>query len=137
MRNQIFWCFWVLPFMDSLFLIQQIKRYYVCVFTFAICSCCFILVDIWQISCHLFEMYISFLSSNGTEFFEKDNCLVHMQVWCSLATCSEAKICPTSAFQLILVSIIKKWFGLLVLCNFSSRWNNSTLRKLRRLFKRA
>ena len=72
--------------------------------------------------------YISFSSSNGTKCFEKDNCLVHMQIWCILATCSEAKVYPTSAFQLMLVSKIKKWLHLL-LCNFSSRWNNSTCYK--------
>ena len=45
--------------------------------------------------------YISFSSSNGTKFFEKDNSLIYMQIWCILATCSEAKVYPTSTFQLI------------------------------------
>ena len=69
--------------------------------------------------------FISFSSSNRTKLLEEDNCLVHMQIWCILASCSEGKVYLTSAFQLMLVIKIKKWLHLL-LRNFSSRWNNST-----------
>ena len=75
---------------------------------------------------HIWFMYISFSSSNGTRFFKKDNCLVHMQIRCIVSTWSESRVSPTSAFQLLLVSGIKIWLHLLS-CNFSSRWSNSTL----------
>ena len=126
----------------------KIKKYnYVCTFTFAILiavsySTSSDKLDVMFLrsirkkvfNIKIWFTYISFSSSNRVKFFEKDNCLVHMQIWCILATCSEAKVYPTSAFQLMLVSKIKKWFHLL-LFNFSSRWNNSKTKLTKTRYK--
>ena len=71
-------------------------------------------------------MYLSFSSSYETKFLEKNNCLVYMQILCILATWSEVKVCPTSAFQLVLVSEAKKLPHILS-CNFSCHWSNPAL----------
>ena len=113
--SNIFECcqLWIDSYCNSRY---KIKKYnYACTFTFGIFNLSvkkFSILNIWF-------TYISFSSSNRTKCFEKDNCLVHMQIWCILATCSEAKDYPTSAFQLMLVSKIKKWLHLL-LCNFQA-----------------
>ena len=49
-----------------------------------------------------------FHRATGLDFFQNDNSLVHMQISCIVATSSDTKVCPTSAFQLILVKEIKK-----------------------------